>query len=143
MKIFNVRLEDNLLDTDQAAVNAFMEGNKIEKTSTQFVPSEPDYWSIVIFYTPEKKQAAPKSYSVDETDYTPEQIGIINALKAWRKDRAEEIHQPEFTILHNSAIVAIAQLRPTTLHTLSKIQGVGSQKVVRFGEDILSILNAF
>lgn len=45
-------------------------------------------------------------------------------------------------ICHNSELIDLAMFKPTTLDELQQIKGFGKQKAARFGDDILSILNA-
>ncbi len=50
LKIFTTRLDEKYLQSDQAEINLFMREVNVKKTSTQFVPGDPDFWSILIFY---------------------------------------------------------------------------------------------
>lgn len=155
LKIFQIRLDTDYLDIDQAAVNAFMEGNKIEKTSTQFVPGDPDYWSILVFYEIEKQQLPkPREYTPQDvasfvTGTTPDEEldanerSILSALKSWRRDKASALNVPDFMILHNAELVNVAKTKPTTIAELSGIKGFGAQKVARHGDEVISIINAF
>ena len=45
-------------------------------------------------------------------------------------------------ICHNSELIDLAMYKPSNLDELQQIKGFGKQKLERFGEDILAILNA-
>ena len=144
LRIFETRLDAQHLQHDQEAINSFMEQVTVKKTATQFVPGEPDYWSVVVFY--ENGRPKPKSPSVvaePETELTDEQREIVAALKQWRKDRAREINQPEYIICHNSTLDALSIQKPRTLIELNDVRGFGASKIAKYGEDVIAVLNAF
>jgi superfamily II DNA helicase RecQ len=146
LRVFTTRLAPENLSQDQNDINTFMSGVTVKKTSTQFVPGNPDYWSILVFYEAEngtKTKTKEKPPVVTEAELTENEQGIVSALKIWRKDRAADIHLPEFMICHNATLINIAKEKPSDLATLSKIKGLGDQKVAKYGDDIIAIVNAF
>lgn len=148
LKHFTTRLAPENLHADQDAINRFMETVTVKKTSTQFVPGNPDYWSILVFYenghaTPIKEKETVKAPEVTMADLTENEQAIVNALKIWRKDRATEMNIPEFMVCHNATLMTLAKERPHNLVGLAKIKGLGDQKIARYGDDIIAILNAF
>ena len=64
-------------------------------------------------------------------------------LKQWRTEKAEKLQQKNFMICHNSELIDLAMYKPSNLDELQQIKGFGQQKAVKFGDDILTILNAF
>lgn len=74
---------------------------------------------------------------------TLEQEQILLALKTWRKDKANEMQQPEFMLFPNATLVAIAKEKPLRSSDLSLIKGVTHTKLQRYGDDVLAICNAF
>ena|SRR5688572_3854332 len=144
LRIFETRLDAQHLQLDQEAINSFMEQVTVKKTATQFVPGEPDYWSVVVFY--ENGRSKPKSppvVSEPETELTDEQMEIVAALKQWRKDRAREINQPEYIICHNSTLHALSIQKPRTLIDLKDVRGFGDNKIAKYGDDVIAVINAF
>lgn len=129
----------------------------VKKTSTQFVPGNPDYWSILVFYEnaePNGAKAkdakedkaikeAEKQPVISEEDLNETERTIYAALRLWRKDRATEINLPEFMVFKNATLMTIAKEKPQDLQDLSKIKGLGDQKVAKYGDDIIAIINAF
>lgn len=148
LKHFTTRLAPENLPADQDAINRFMEAVTVKKTSTQFVPGNPDYWSILVFYENShapslKEKETVKAPEVTMADLNENEQAIVNALKIWRKDRATEMNIPEFMVCHNATLMTLAKERPHNLAGLSKIKGLGDQKIARYGDDIIAILNAF
>jgi superfamily II DNA helicase RecQ len=146
LKLFNTRLSPENAVNDQMAINTFMDTVSVKKTSTQFVPGNPDYWSILVFYEDlngTHKKETEKQPAITEADLNETERNIYAALRLWRKDRATEINLPEFMVCHNATLMTVARERPADLLALSKIKGLGDQKVAKYGEDIVAILNAF
>lgn len=148
LKLFNTRLSVENALSDQQAINAFMDSVSVKKTSTQFVPGNPDFWSILVFYEDynangAKAKETEKPQAISEADLNETERSIYAALRLWRKDRATEINLPEFMVCHNATLMTVAKEKPADLLALSKIKGMGDQKIAKYGDDIVAILNAF
>lgn len=154
LKLFNTRLSAESAQADQQAINTFMESVTVKKTSTQFVPGNPDFWSILIFYenaipketkTKEVKEVkeSEKPPTITEADLNETEKTMYAALRLWRKDRATEINLPEFMVFKNATLLDIVKGKPQDLVSLSKVKGIGDQKIAKYGDDIVAILNAF
>jgi superfamily II DNA helicase RecQ len=95
--------------------------------------------------TPEKA-AQPESVATPESADVPlseEENQILLALKTWRKDKANEMQQPEFMVFPNATLEALAKGKPRKTEELSSIKGLGPAKITRYGDDLMAILNAF
>jgi superfamily II DNA helicase RecQ len=150
LKLFNTRLAADNVQGDQEAINSFMNSVSVKKTATQFVPGNPDFWSILVFYEDyngahngTKTKETEKVPAISEADLTDEERNIYTALRLWRKDRAMEINQPEYIVCHNATLMHVAKEKPQDLVSLSRIKGLGDQKIMKYGDDLLAILNAF
>ena len=146
LKLFNTRLSTESALADQQAINSFMDSVSVKKTSTQFVPGNPDFWSILVFYEDlngTHKKETEKQPAITEEDLNETEKSIYAALRLWRKDRASEINLPEFMVCHNATLMTVAKEKPQDLLALSKIKGLGDQKIAKYGDDIVAILNAF
>lgn len=64
--------------------------------------------------------------------------GLTAALRAWRKEAADG--KPAYTVIHDKTLLAIAEIKPTTLLQLERIRGLGPHKTKTFGPDILNIV---
>jgi ATP-dependent DNA helicase RecQ len=69
------------------------------------------------------------------------QRALDEKLRAWRKAESERMGLPQFFVLGTSTLRSIVMERPRTLKQLMSIQGVGPEKVDRFGASILEVLN--
>ena len=73
---------------------------------------------------------------------TEDEKKIFEVFKQWRQDKATQMNVPNFVICHNTELMTIAKLKPQTLEDLLKIKGFGEQKITKFGDDILALLNS-
>ena len=141
-------MDEDHLQQDQETINAFMETVTVKKTATQFVIGQPDFWSVLVFYENGKthkngtRERDKISFEPD-VELTADEKQINQALKQWRKDRAKEMNIPEYLICHNSELISVTKMKPRTIEDLIKVKGFGDQKVSKYGDDIIAILNAF
>ena len=148
VKLFHTRLDDQHIQHDQETINAFMDSVTVKKTATQFVIGQPDFWSVLVFFEngkPQKngsKESDKISFDSD-VELTDEEKQIILALKQWRKDRAKEVNVPEYLICHNSELLSVAKMKPRSMEDLIRVKGFGDQKIAKYGDDIIAVLNAF
>lgn len=68
---------------------------------------------------------------------------LFAILKKWRAAKAEEMEQPDFFVLHQKALIQIAEQLPSTLKQLKLIKGIGKQKIKAFGQDILDLVEQY
>ena len=148
VKHFQTRLDESHLQKDQDTINRFMETVRVKKTATQFVIGQPDFWSVLVFYeNGESHETTPKEkdkISVEqEVELTEREKQIMQALKQWRKDRAKEANLPDFLICQNASLLAVTKRKPESIRELSGVKGFGAQKIAKYGDDIIAVLNAF
>ena len=63
-------------------------------------------------------------------------------LREWRKSESERMGLPQFFVLGTTALRSIVLLRPRTLSELKAIGGIDSEKLAKFGPNILDLCNA-
>ena len=66
--------------------------------------------------------------------------GLLEALRAWRRDVAREHGVPAYVVFHEATLEGIAALRPRTLDELRAISGVGEKRLERYGNALLEIV---
>jgi ATP-dependent DNA helicase RecQ len=66
--------------------------------------------------------------------------GIVNALRQWRADVAEEAGVPLHYILSNDTLTELARHRPANAEQLRTIRGIGPVKAERYGRTLLEIV---
>ena len=67
-------------------------------------------------------------------------VALFDALREWRLSVARETDKPAFTVLGDATLAAIAELKPTSVAQLARVNGVGPAKIDRYGETILAIV---
>ncbi len=81
-----------------------------------------------------ERRAAPAGLS-------PADGGLLEALKAWRRDEARAQGVPAYVIFHDSTLAEIARARPRDLDALGELGGIGAKKLERYGEALLRLVS--
>ena len=66
--------------------------------------------------------------------------GLFQALRALRKRLADEQQVPPYVIFSDATLVEMAAQRPVTLDELLRVNGVGQQKLGRYGAAFLEVI---
>jgi len=83
------------------------------------------------------KQESTVKKKAQKGDVKPQDIPLWEALKAQRLDLAQEYGVPPYVIFHDATLLEIVRQRPSTMADMSKISGVGQQKLQRYGKFFL------
>ncbi len=146
VKVFHIRLTKENLQSDQDNLNNFLDNVTVKKTATELINGQPNFWSILVFYddqkTEKQENISEKISVTDENELTDDEKRIFSILKQWHQDKATQLNIPNFMVCHNTELVTIAKVKPQSLDDLSKIKGFGEQKIAKFGDDILAVLNS-
>jgi superfamily I DNA/RNA helicase len=67
---------------------------------------------------------------------------MITRLKDWRRKLSKEHNVPAYVIMHDRTLIDIAQKIPRESAELEEIYGLGPEKIMKYGEEILKIVNA-
>jgi len=65
---------------------------------------------------------------------------LFEALRARRRELAAEAGVPPYVIFHDSSLREMAELKPATLHALSRVSGVGAAKLDRYGAAFVEVI---
>ncbi len=143
IKVFNIRLRKEYCQNDQSRMNAFLEAVDVKLTSTNFVTTgTEDFWSAVVFFEPKsitKEKAVTKFL---EEELSDEEMKTFKALQSWRNDLAKKQEWSSYRICHNSHLMAIAKVKPQNTIELEQVFGFGKARTEKYGEAIVSVLNA-
>jgi ATP-dependent DNA helicase RecQ len=84
----------------------------------------------------------PKRERRRKRDAAPNPVGdpLFDALRACRRELAEEAGMPPYVIFHDSTLREMAAVRPQTLAQLGEITGVGKRKLEAYGEAFLAVI---
>lgn len=140
IKVFNIRLDKENCQQDQSRMNSFLDSVEVKLTSTNFVTTGTvDFWSAVVFYELKKSDSKP----TEVIELNEQENEIFTALKQWRNDLAQKLGWSAFRICHNSHLISIVKSKPQNLDELKIVKGFGESRTLNYGDDILSVLNAF
>lgn len=73
-------------------------------------------------------------------EVAPQDQKLWEALRACRKQIADELGVPPYVIFHDSTLREMLTLRPQTSQQLLALSGVGDNKLKRFGDAFLQVL---
>jgi ATP-dependent DNA helicase RecQ len=82
--------------------------------------------------------AASGSATVDQL--APEARALWAELRAWRLAEARRQELPPYVIFHDRTLIEIARRCPVSLGALARIPGVGSAKLERYGDGVISVV---
>ena len=148
IKHFYIRLNKENLQIDQDTLNSFLDNVVVKKTVTELINGQPNFWSILVFYDEQKADRQDKNSEkvavTSETELTAEEKNIYDVLREWRQDKASELNIPNYVVAHNTELMTIAKIKPQSLDELSKVKGFvsGGQKIAKYGDDIIAVLNS-
>ncbi|MBM0258368.1 DNA helicase RecQ [Micromonospora sp. 4G55] len=86
------------------------------------------------------RSAKPRGAATVVADLAPEAASVFERLRAWRAATAKEQGVPAYVIFHDATLRQIATEAPSSLAELSQINGVGENKLAKYGEGILAVL---
>ncbi len=88
--------------------------------------------------TPKKTRKASHQHSLQVQDQD-----LWNALRAKRREIADQQDLPPYVIFHDATLMEMVSQQPLTLQHLAHISGVGERKLDLYGEEFLSVIQAF
>jgi len=76
----------------------------------------------------------------DLIDLDTVDAGVLDTLKAWRREQARQQAVPPYVVFHDRTLAELAARRPSSLDDLGGISGIGAAKLERYGEALLKVL---
>jgi ATP-dependent DNA helicase RecQ len=83
-----------------------------------------------------------KKAAAAQVELSAEATPVFEKLRAWRTVQAKEQAVPPYIIFNDATLRQIATSQPATLDELSAINGVGENKLAKYGRQILDTLSA-
>jgi ATP-dependent DNA helicase RecQ len=71
----------------------------------------------------------------------PEHLPLWEALRARRRELAEEQAVPPYVIFHDATLLAMVEHRPRSRDDLLQLSGVGERKLARYGDAFLAVIH--
>lgn len=144
-RIFTVPLFDPEAETE--ALNRFLRTNKVVKVDKQLVEcGNSACWTFCVQYLlPQPAGAAPVGERREKVDYKTlldeNQFRVFSLLRKCRKAIADEEAIPAFAVFVDSELAEMSKLDGIDLKSLSAINGVGKQRVEKFGQRLIDKIN--
>jgi ATP-dependent DNA helicase RecQ len=76
-------------------------------------------------------------------DANPVGDPLFDALRACRRELAQDQGVPPYVIFHDSTLREMAEQRPSSIRELSHISGIGQKKLDAYGDAFLSAIRSF
>ncbi|MFC0033606.1 DNA helicase RecQ [Micromonospora chaiyaphumensis] len=89
---------------------------------------------------PAGRSNKPRGAATVVADLAPAAVPVFERLRAWRAATAKEQGVPAYVIFHDATLRQIATEAPASLAELSRISGVGENKLAKYGDGILAVL---
>ena len=94
----------------------------------------------VSLVVPPRKERRSRRNARNGGDANPVGNPLFEALRACRRDLAQEAGVPPYVIFHDSTLREMAEQRPSTLAELSHVSGVGHRKLDAYGDAFLAAI---
>ncbi|MEV4172276.1 DNA helicase RecQ [Nonomuraea sp. NPDC049709] len=89
---------------------------------------------------PARAKVAATSAAKAVVELPAEAAEVFERLRAWRAATAKEQGVPAYVIFHDATLREIATRAPSTLAELGTVNGVGENKLAKYGEQVLETL---
>ncbi len=99
--------------------------------------------SVEISVSARIEKPAVVSAKAANTELTDEENSLMSQLRALRKKLADEQSVPPYIVFSDASLRQMAQNRPLSADAFSKISGVGSRKLVQYGEAFTRSIRQF
>jgi ATP-dependent DNA helicase RecQ len=73
----------------------------------------------------------------------PKDDDLYEALRALRKELADKMGKPAFTVFSNATLENMSALQPKTMEDFLEVHGVGQFKAKQFGEKFMKVIREF
>lgn len=136
--IFRQLIARNLLKVDMVGHGSL----KITKQGNEFLSQKQQ----IELRKYQKKSTNPKKELKIKSTLTKNQLNdddliLFDQLKAKRLELAKSQNLPPYIIFHDKTLIQMTQIKPQTLEQMSKISGVGQNKISKYGQIFLDIIN--
>ena len=110
-----------------------------QKGETVLKGEEEYFYRKIEFNTPIKeKRIKPETIDADTLDDEKE---LFSALKSKRMELARKRRVPAYIIFPDATLHQMLLHKPQTLEEMGKLNGVGPQKLEKYGEAFISVIN--
>lgn len=131
----------------QAELNRFVAGHKVVAVDRHLVDAGQGNaaWAVCVQYVDSAEAASTKKSSrIDYREVLPEdEFAIFSELRMLRRMLAEQEGVPLYSVFNNEQLAEMVQKRVRTIAELGAIDGVGKQRIEKYGQRFLDRLRPF
>lgn len=127
-------------------INRFISSHRIISINKECVMNVTQpYWTFLLEYISDSKKNAGDSYSrKPKVDYkevlSEEDFAVFSSLRDLRKELAAEEGKPVYALFTNEQLASIVLQKIVSKTALGKIDGIGKDRVDKYGEKITEYL---
>lgn len=92
---------------------------------------------------PPRRERRSKRSARNGADANPVGDPLFDALRACRRELAQEAGVPPYVIFHDSTLREMAEQRPSSIREMSHISGIGQKKLDAWGDAFLAAIRPF
>ncbi|MCK5519726.1 MAG: HRDC domain-containing protein [Candidatus Marinimicrobia bacterium] len=127
-------------------LNRFLGSHKIISVKKELLQKETSaYWAFLIeYYVDDKKMIETSLSKKPKVDYkdilSAENFAVFSQLRDLRKEMAAEEGKPVYALFTNEQLAKIVTQKVNSKNTLSKIEGIGKERVDKYGDKLLQYM---
>jgi len=140
-KVLTLAFDPVLGGFDQTALESFCANKTIHTVQPQlFQQHGKTYWSVWVEYDAILPPAE-KRKTNEQLD--PLQQQLFEHLRSWRKEKAEDTDVPAFVVANDRELIAVVKSLPNSTEALSQLNGFGTKKIKKYGEELLKQIKPY
>lgn len=68
---------------------------------------------------------------------------LFETIRAWRKQKGEELNVPAYTVLTQKSLIGVSNYLPQSYDELARIPGIGPATIKKYGDELLDMVDEF
>jgi superfamily II DNA helicase RecQ len=130
----------------EESMNSFLRGVRLVHVHREIVcQDDRHYWAVSVEYLSGTVNDAGKhEQGKRKIDYkeelSPENFAVFARLREWRKAAAAREAVQLYAVFMNEQLAEMVEKRVTTKDALMAIEGVGTARLAKYGDELLAIL---
>ena len=141
-----IRSSDNAIEE----LNRFMANHKVLSIDRRWVEQGSDsYWTLFVDYwesvgtgagAGSASNTAPRARVDYQVLLSAEDFAVFLRLRNWRKETAQKLSVPVYTIFTNEQLAQLIRKRAQTKSDMESVLGVGDSRIGKYAEGVLAVL---
>ncbi|MBF0143037.1 MAG: HRDC domain-containing protein [Magnetococcales bacterium] len=149
VRIFTLKFNRLTCGFDDTEVRTFVADKEVLSIRDHaFVDHGVPHLALVVTYRlggNETSVPAEKNHADNQADNWRKMLGeadmpLFNTLREWRSRKAKEEGVPTYFVCTNRQLAEVARLRPGTMTALARVDGFGTGRLKKYGQEILAAM---